>query len=380
MQRFWPRYYEKFVCTADQCPRTCCQEWKIPVDEATEERWRKLAPPQAVKPQRKALSAYIIEKEETRVIGLKKDHRCPFLTEKKLCALVSAYGDEVLSETCTDFPREVHVFSDHEEETLMPCCPAVIDIWKKEEPGFPNIPGEEENLLFLLRKEILDLLAEEKISPEEALLAAFYILLDLKGRKKPIPADVSDCFSEKTKKELLKAIRKVSLPTEDTALECNEILQDLAVNYQNEGLYGDFLDSVLELSAAISDGEWDEVLEEKWNVFLQEWKKWDGLIRKFLMNEIFSDLVAADSDLESLILRMEWIALEYAGIRQSAFLNWSLKGEGTLAYETLRDAIVVLTRMTGYEEEDIREYLENSFECPLWEWGCFALVLSRGAE
>ena len=60
MQRFRPRYYEKFVCTADQCPRTCCQEWKIPVDEATEERWRKLAPPQAVKPQRKALSAYII--------------------------------------------------------------------------------------------------------------------------------------------------------------------------------------------------------------------------------------------------------------------------------------------------------------------------------
>ena len=98
------------------------------------------------------------------------------------------------------------------------------------------------------------------------------------------------------------------------------------------------------------------------------------------MNEIFSDLVAADSDLESLILRMEWIALEYAGIRQSAFLNWSLKGEGTLAYETLRDAIVVLTRMTGYEEEDIREYLENSFECPVWEWGYFALVLSRGAE
>lgn len=86
MQRFWPRYYEKFVCTADQCPRTCCQEWKIPVDEATEERWRKLAPPQAVKPQRKALSAYIIEKEETCVIGLKKDHRCPFSHgEKALC-------------------------------------------------------------------------------------------------------------------------------------------------------------------------------------------------------------------------------------------------------------------------------------------------------
>ena len=81
------------------------------------------------------------------------------------------------------------------------------------------------------------------------------------------------------------------------------------------------------------------------------------------------------------VLRLAYFcACSPAGIRQSAFLNWSLKGEGTLAYETLRDAIVVLTRMTGYEEEDIREYLENSFESPVWEWGYFALVLSRGAE
>ncbi|MFQ9150251.1 MAG: flagellin lysine-N-methylase [Blautia sp.] len=130
-----------------------------------------------------------------------KDHRCPFLTEKKLCALVSAYGDAVLSETCTDFPREVHVFSDHEEETLMPCCPAVIDIWEKKsrafqtfrgrgKPPFPGTKGDSESS------------GRRKISPEEALLAAFYILLDLKGRKKPIPADVRDCFSEKRKRTL----------------------------------------------------------------------------------------------------------------------------------------------------------------------------------
>ena len=42
--------------------------------------------------------------------------------------------------------------------------------------------------------------------------------------------------------------------------------------------------------------------------------------------------------------------------------------------------IVVLTRMTGYEEEDILEYLENSFQSPIWEWGYFALLLSSGIE
>ena len=127
-------------------------------------------------------------------LACKKDHRCPFLTEKKLCALVSAYGDEVLSETCTDFPREVHVFSDHEEETLMPCCPAVIDIWKKEEPGFPNIPGEEKNLLFLVRKEILNLLAEAKNFSGGSASRCFLYPSGFKGTEKADPCRCERLF------------------------------------------------------------------------------------------------------------------------------------------------------------------------------------------
>ena len=45
MQRFRPAYYETFVCMADRCPRTCCQEWKIYVDEKTEKQWENLTPP-----------------------------------------------------------------------------------------------------------------------------------------------------------------------------------------------------------------------------------------------------------------------------------------------------------------------------------------------
>jgi len=39
--------------------------------------------------------------------------------------------------------------------------------------------------------------------------------------------------------------------------------------------------------------------------------------------------------------------------------------------------MVVISRMTGYEEDDIREYLENSFEELLWEWGYFALITGK---
>ena len=40
-----PDYYDEFSCIADQCPITCCQEWKIAVDADTNRRWKKVPPP-----------------------------------------------------------------------------------------------------------------------------------------------------------------------------------------------------------------------------------------------------------------------------------------------------------------------------------------------
>ncbi len=39
--------------------------------------------------------------------------------------------------------------------------------------------------------------------------------------------------------------------------------------------------------------------------------------------------------------------------------------------------LVIITRMTGYEEEDIRKYLTNGFEALIWDWGYFALILGH---
>lgn len=51
----------------------------------------------------------------------------------------------------------------------------------------------------------------------------------------------------------------------------------------------------------------------------------------------------------------------YAAIRQACFYAWKLNGKEELPYETVRNAIVYVARMTGHDEEDIAEYLENSF-------------------
>ena len=36
-------YYDKFNCIADKCSFTCCQEWKIAVDEDTYTKWKNLS-------------------------------------------------------------------------------------------------------------------------------------------------------------------------------------------------------------------------------------------------------------------------------------------------------------------------------------------------
>ena len=105
-----------------------------------------------------SLFAYTTKKDGGRVIELTGEHKCPFLNENKLCKLVTAYGDNVLSETCAVFPREEHRFKTHEEEALMPCCPAVIDLLREEEPQ-RIYAGETAR--FYIREKLTELFLDE---------------------------------------------------------------------------------------------------------------------------------------------------------------------------------------------------------------------------
>ena len=373
MRRVRPDYYKKFQCIADKCTITCCQEWKIGVDNETNRKWKKLLPPDTVVDKKKNLSAYTVKKDGMRVIALDEKHRCPFLNEEKLCRLLCTYTDRVLSDTCTQFPREVHRFSTHEEETLMPCCPAVIDIWKDAEKiVFPKVDREYKNLLFVIREHMMELLEDSTQRLEDQLKQGFYILLELNKQDSLTMQLVNEYFSGESVAQLREAIAQIPMNELDSMDECNELLQDLAVNYQKEGLYKKYLDPILLQAEKLSETYVADTMCEDLQLFDKQFRQWQPLLRKFLLNEFYSDLLVPDGDLESMIVSMQWIGMEYAVIRHSVFLKWLERKQFT--YEELRDYMVVITRMTGYEQEDIVEYLQNSFESLVWDWGYFALV------
>ena len=398
MLTIYPDYYTQFTCTADSCPITCCQEWKIYVDDTTKHNWKTLSAPDSMDADRRKLSSYITKKEGEDVIRLLPDHRCPFLTDNKLCCLVQTYGDSVLSETCTLFPRELHTFSTHKEASLMPCCPAVIDLWQQSDAiDFPSYPMLSQEILsqstaqmqaaFLLRDHLIRLFSDTNLTAEEALLTAFYFLQELlreeKSGKKLTTALIASYFQKENLQQLLQAIHEMPCVISDLLYECNELLQDLSVNYLQEGLYTAYLSPLMEQAERLKQQFQkapgvDARMASLWKNFMRSFSVYHPLLRNYLTNDIYADLlIDEDLSLSHMLMRLEWTTLQYTAIRHSLFLQYQAQDAPVLSYETVRESIVILTRMTGYEEDDIISYLESSFETLLWDFGYPALIVGQ---
>ena len=378
MREIKPDYYDKFACIAGRCPMTCCQEWKIAVDPVTEQKWK----------EKKDLFSAVCTKEEQRVIGLTEDHKCPFLNDEKLCSLVLTYGDELLSKTCRMFPREEHQYGDHVERSLMVCCPAVIDLLMEQEKIRFVETGEKNERcaqsreavrnMIQLREKLLQIMQDKQSTPGKNLLMIFYLLLETAEKKELTAKNIQICFSSEYRKQLSHAIDDAEIKILDTFEERNELFLDLAVNYRREGLYQSYLKTIAERAQQISEHCEAEQMTERIARFEQYFLKYEHLMRNFLTEEIFADSYMPGGNLSDMMIRLQWLAMEYAVIRHAILLRWMELGEPEeIPYETVRDYMAVVARMTGYDEQDIYEYLENSFERIIWDWGYFALITGK---
>ena len=149
-------------------------------------------------------------------------------------------------------------------------------------------------------------------------------------------------------------------------------------------IYTGFLEPLAWLSQEYSVFDEDGVPTEAYTARRAEGKadrNWDRLFADFrsragafekhfrllLSNEIYSELVLPETEtLEDLMVKLEWMALECGVLMQSLFLTFVKDGQ--LTYESVRECVYIIIRMTGYSDDDIREYMENSFDDILWPW------------
>ena len=378
-------FYDAFHCIADQCPMTCCGQWRIAVDAETAEKWRDMHFPQGSTDGKTLLSRQIVPEQDSEEghICLKENKMCPFLNKQKLCNLVLTYGEDSLSHTCHIFPRIENAFADQTEYALMAGCPAVLDLMNQgrlisftEQESEERQEIQENDIcvttreLRTLRRCFIELLQNPEYSIEEALLAGFFVLLEYREEKQKFPG-ISFSREKQNLEKCVKAIRRMQFSAADTFQEDNELWLDLAVNYREEGYYTDLL-APLQERAEQMEGIAAAGYLPQWEKFLKEvLPQYDMLLRNILASELFAGLFRMESSLEDALIAFEWLTMEYSFMRFGMFLSQ------TCRYEAVREIIAVTMRMTGYDDEDIVEYLDQSFDSRIWEWGYMAMLLGK---
>ena len=172
---FQPTYVKDFVCDGKACLANCCRAgWTIEIDDDTHKKYSSLVD----LPQHFAfndqLNKYCIEPNARGV--------CPYLDADQLCSIQKIYGEEFLSETCRQYPRQTFDFGEYFERSLSLVCPIAADMvlnsariefeWleadervhRQSEIFEPNVPPEYRAQFFELQMSAIEILQRRALS------------------------------------------------------------------------------------------------------------------------------------------------------------------------------------------------------------------------
>lgn len=122
-----PHYFNDFRCVASECKDTCCAGWAIMIDEDTLDQYKKTEGEFGERLQRS------INWNEGCFEQINR--RCAFLNEDDLCDIHLEAGEEMLCDTCRDYPRHMEEFEGVREGSLsLSCIEAAKLILGCEEP------------------------------------------------------------------------------------------------------------------------------------------------------------------------------------------------------------------------------------------------------
>ncbi|MDD2959773.1 MAG: flagellin lysine-N-methylase [Lachnospiraceae bacterium] len=372
-----PDFHEEFNCIADRCSFTCCQEWKIAVDKDTFRSWKE------TDYEGRKLNTYTVSQSGARVISLNEGHQCPFLSANQLCELVTRHGDSILSHTCATFPRQIHRYRERTEYALVSCCPEVVDLLNRQESfrleGDCGEPAGEENIAGMkeIRQTLMKIIQEPSFDINTELMCMFEIMLGILKNGRVTRKELGMCEGRAYLQKLTDDISAMEFDENETFQEDNELFLDLVENYRKEELYTRHLSDMVSLAEKLEEEYEKYKIPEQLKKFRTEFAQYERLFRNYLAAELFTNGLLPNSPLDSLAVMLQWISLQYVTIRHSIFLKWLRKGSGKLEYSDVRDSIVLISRITGYSQSDIYEYLDNSFQSRIWEWGYEALIVGR---
>ena len=266
-----------------------------------------------------------------------KIRNCVHLEEDGLCRIITKYGEGMIPETCRTFSREGREFPDRRERSLMLACPAVIDLlsagfsvpqtgspegsgWRTETETEERTGGPEE-----LRERWMQVI-RGSATPEEAFIRLFQVPEDHPA----VPAYAQE---------------------EEEA----QLYADLTENYRAEGYYKRFWKEEKDVTRESMTCE--DVNREGMTL----WRTHTDLIMNCILNDVWSECLKPGFTEREMQLKLEWTALKYAAVRHFLQIR---PCEGGL--RTVRNGIVLMTRIMSMDDEEIFAWLHDMFDGTVW--------------
>lgn len=266
-------------------------------------------------------------------------------------------------------------------------------------------------LLDLLEKEkkaektVLKKNAGKKRSAEERGRSLVSVLAAESAADAVNALDPGECLKDEDVQKLTEMMLAMPKDTQASIEEQNALFLDITENYRKEGRYQGLLNPLYAMAEQLSR-EFQEADAARMDVICALHAEvvvaYAPLLRNYLVAEAFATLLIPGCTLRDMVLQFEWMIMEYVLIVHAMVLQWLCEHEpevavqpskgddrilhdvtpiestsdggidgkrGPLAYPKARELLILIARMTGYDGDEIEEYLCDSFENPVWPWG-----------
>jgi lysine-N-methylase len=377
--------YDKFKCSADQCPFTCCEDWEIEIDLDTYTRWEgnnKISTnlSETVKMNKS-------KHKSERYIKMNSKKLCPYLSSNQLCTLVLNQGEDYIPLTCRTFPRVINTTDELQELSLSCACPEVVDMFRDIDKAVKFLDGSNtvvpiDSSETELRHAIISLLQKKGYSLRNRILLCFQILLEI--RLAPVnQKEILEKYEQEQYLQKVEELWKYSFDKQTTELwkntftEVSELFLDIVQNYRRRRKYKEKLKDIADLAEELlEDQEEDSIINyatEYATQFQFSFEQYDKLFEHCLVTKVFAN--CCSDNVDDTIMAFQIMITEYVMTKYSAFLKYKLSDNSADLYRIFRDYIVVYSRIIEYNMEGMKEFWAESFEEANWEMGYLLLLL-----
>ena len=359
-----PHYYDKFSCTAEQCPDTCCAGWQIVIDENSLEKYSNVSGDFGIR-----LLNSINWREG---IFEQYEKRCSFLNAENLCDIYKELGADALCDTCRLYPRHIEEFENLREFSLSLSCPVAAKMilqcqepvrFLEEEDEKEECEEDFEDFDFLLfdcllevREKLFSIVQNRTIPIEKRMYCVLKIAKNLQTAldegelfERDFMAEIELCLQEKAEDfsgnlyEIVRAFRKDLLRLEVLREEWKTNLKAADNLFQKgETWYVEKRDRYkAEIKNTIGQEQWDIYKEQLLMFFLYT----------YFCGAVYDDMIYSKGVLS--VISVFWI-------EEITFWSWAAD-EGQIEEKNLLETAYRYAREIEHSDENLN-LLEEIFD------------------